>query len=85
MFLVLLVLVLLSFRTQKKRFSDGFFELTEQPERVAVVGAGYIAVELTGIFNALGTNSHLFLRHERAMRTLDPLLSEMLDVEVFCA
>lgn len=62
--------------------SDGFFALTDQPARVAVVGAGYIAVELAGIFNALGTNAHIFLRHERAMRTLDPLLQDILDKEV---
>ncbi|CAM9581788.1 unnamed protein product [Scytosiphon promiscuus] len=62
--------------------SDGFFELAEQPKKVAVVGAGYIAVELAGIFDALGTEAHLFIRHERAMRTLDPLLSDILDLEV---
>ena len=28
--------------------SDGFFELTEQPEKVLVLGAGYIAVEIAG-------------------------------------
>ena len=28
--------------------SDGFFALNEQPKRVAVVGGGYIAVELAG-------------------------------------
>lgn len=56
--------------------------MTEQPGRVAVIGAGYIAVELAGIFNALGTDTHLFIRKERAMRTLDPLLSDILDLEV---
>ncbi len=34
--------------------SDGFFALSALPERVAVVGAGYIAVELAGVINALG-------------------------------
>ena len=62
--------------------SDGFFDIKEQPKKVAVVGAGYIAVELAGIFHALGTEAHLFIRKERAMRTLDPLLSEILDLEV---
>ncbi|CAM9116425.1 unnamed protein product [Ectocarpus sp. 12 AP-2014] len=62
--------------------SDGFFDVTEQPKKVAVVGAGYIAVELAGIFDALGTETHLFIRHERAMRTLDPLLSDILDLEM---
>ena len=28
--------------------SDGFFDLEELPKKVAVVGAGYIAVELAG-------------------------------------
>ena len=32
--------------------SNGFFELKEQPKRVAVVGAGYIAVELAGVAKA---------------------------------
>lgn len=34
--------------------SDGFFDLEHQPKRVAVVGTGYIGVELAGIFHALG-------------------------------
>ncbi|CAM9824558.1 unnamed protein product, partial [Hapterophycus canaliculatus] len=62
--------------------SDGFFDIKEQPKKVAVVGAGYIAVELAGIFDALGTEAHLFIRHERAMRSLDPLLSDILDLEM---
>lgn len=62
--------------------SDGFFDIKEQPKKVAVVGAGYIAVELAGIFHALGTEAHLFIRKERAMRSLDPLLSDTLDLEV---
>ena len=39
--------------------SNGFFELDEQPRRVAVIGAGYIAVELAGVLNSLGTETHL--------------------------
>ncbi|CAM9896773.1 unnamed protein product [Ectocarpus sp. 6 AP-2014] len=65
-----------------RNISDGFFDVTEQPKKVAVVGAGYIAVELAGIFDALGTETHLFIRRERAMRTLDPLLSDILDLEM---
>ena len=34
--------------------SDGFFRLEEMPKKVAVVGAGYIAIELAGIFHTLG-------------------------------
>lgn len=36
--------------------SDGFFRLEEMPKSVAVVGAGYIAVELAGIFHTLGAS-----------------------------
>lgn len=42
--------------------SDGFFEIDRLPKRVAVIGAGYIAVELAGILNALGVDTHLFVR-----------------------
>lgn len=58
--------------------SDGFFELEEQPKRVAVIGAGYIAVELAGIFNGLGSETHLFIRKESVLRTFDPMLSDVL-------
>lgn len=56
--------------------SDGFFDLTEQPKRIAVIGAGYIAVELAGIFNALGTETHLVIRGETVLRTFDPTIQE---------
>lgn len=36
--------------------SDGFFDLEDLPKRVAVVGAGYIAVEMAGILNSLGSD-----------------------------
>jgi len=58
--------------------SDGFFALTEQPKRVAVVGAGYIAVELAGIFNTLGSETHLFIRYDKVLRTFDPVLQDTL-------
>ena len=34
--------------------SDGFFELERRPQRVAVVGSGYVACELAGAFQELG-------------------------------
>lgn len=58
--------------------SDGFFDLEEQPKRVAVIGAGYIAVELAGIFNALGTETHLVIRGETVLRSFDPTLQQVL-------
>jgi len=58
--------------------SDGFFALTEQPESVAVIGAGYIAVELAGVFYALGTQTHLLVRNEKPLRAFDDMLSNTL-------
>jgi glutathione reductase (NADPH) len=59
--------------------SDGFFELESQPKKAAVVGAGYIAVELAGIFQALGTDTSLFFRGETVMRRgFDPFIVETL-------
>jgi len=58
--------------------SDGFFALTEQPKSVAVIGAGYIAVELAGVFHALGTQTHLLVRNEKPLRTFDEMLSTTL-------
>lgn len=51
--------------------SDGFFELDEVPKRTAVIGGGYIAVEVAGVLNALGSDTHLFVRKDRPLRTFD--------------
>ena len=61
--------------------SDGFFELPALPKRVAVVGAGYIAVELAGVINGLGAEAHLFVRKHAPLRSFDPLIVDTL-VEV---
>lgn len=64
--------------------SNGFFELNEQPKRTAIIGAGYIAVEIAGVLSALGTDTHLFVRKESPLRSFDPLIVETL-VEVMAA
>lgn len=58
--------------------SNGFFALAEQPERVAVVGAGYIAVELAGVLHSLGSATHLFVRKQSPLRAFDPLIVDTL-------
>ncbi|GAA69398.1 MULTISPECIES: glutathione-disulfide reductase [Pseudoalteromonas] len=64
--------------------SNGFFELKEQPKRVAVIGAGYIAVELAGVLHGLGTETHLFVRKHAPLRSFDPYIVDTL-VEVMAA
>ena len=58
--------------------SDGVFALNELPKRAAIVGAGYIAVELAGVFNSLGVNTHLFVRQHAPLRAQDPDIIETL-------
>ncbi|WP_175761114.1 glutathione-disulfide reductase [Burkholderia ambifaria] len=45
--------------------------LAKLPERIAVVGGGYIAVEFAGIFNGFGSHVDLFYRGEKILRGFD--------------
>ncbi len=58
--------------------SDGFFELTECPKKVAIVGSGYIAVEVAGVLKALGSDVNMYLRKKHLLRTFDHMLRETL-------
>ena len=58
--------------------SDGFFELDEVPKRTAVIGAGYIAIEVAGVLNALGSDTHLFVRKDHPLRTFDKDIVDVL-------
>ncbi|MDX7028902.1 FAD-dependent oxidoreductase, partial [Enterobacter hormaechei] len=64
--------------------SNGFFELSAIPKTTAVIGSGYIAVELAGVLNALGSQVGLFIRKDFPVRRFDQFLSETL-VEVMQA
>ncbi len=61
--------------------SNGFFDIETQPKKVAIVGAGYIAVEFAGMFNALGTETHLFIRYDNFLRSFDPMIQETVTKE----
>ena len=58
--------------------SDGFFALQSQPKKVVIVGAGYIAVELAGLLNALGSETHLVVRKADPLREFDDMLQQTL-------
>ena len=60
--------------------SDDFFDLEERPQRVLIAGSGYVAVELAGVFNALGSNTELIVRKDGVVRSFDAMLgSELMD------
>jgi glutathione reductase (NADPH) len=62
--------------------SDGFFQLEQQPERVALIGGGYIGVELAGMLKALGSEVTLVGREERVLKYFDPMVSAVLQDEM---
>ncbi|MBB1126242.1 glutathione-disulfide reductase [Thiospirillum jenense] len=58
--------------------SDGFFALKQQPMNVAIVGAGYIGIELAGVLQALGSKVTMVALENRVLETFDPLISDTL-------
>ncbi len=58
--------------------SDGFFELAEQPRRVAIIGAGYIGAELAGVLQALGSEVSLVALEARVLESFDEMISDVL-------
>lgn len=58
--------------------SDGFFSLTKLPAKVAVIGSGYIGVELAGILNTLGSETHLLMRGTRPLSRFDHMIGDTL-------
>ncbi len=58
--------------------SDGFFALDEQPKNVAIVGSGYIGVELSGFLQALGTQVSMFTRKCGVLTHFDSMIQSTL-------
>jgi pyruvate/2-oxoglutarate dehydrogenase complex dihydrolipoamide dehydrogenase (E3) component len=58
--------------------SDGFFALETQPKRVAIIGGGYIGVELAGMLRTFGTEVTIVALEDRVLALFDPLISETL-------
>jgi glutathione reductase (NADPH) len=62
--------------------SDGFFELAKRPQRVAVIGSGYIACELAGAFHELGSKVEMFIRKDHLLTHFDAMLGKSLLREI---
>ena len=56
--------------------SDDVFAWEELPESVAILGAGYIAVELAGVLHTFGVKTDLFVRRDRPLRGFDSYIVE---------
>ncbi len=62
--------------------SDGFFKLENQPGKVAIIGGGYIGVELAGVLQALGSQVSVIALEDRVLERFDPLISHVLMQEM---
>ncbi|GFY98842.1 glutathione reductase [Actinidia rufa] len=51
--------------------SDKALDLPSKPEKIAIVGGGYIALEFAGIFNGLTSDVHVFIRQKKVLRGFD--------------
>jgi glutathione reductase (NADPH) len=51
--------------------SNEALDLSERPQRILIVGGGFIAVEFAGIFNALGSEVHQVIRAGQILRGFD--------------
>jgi len=58
--------------------SNDFFEWTKQPKRLIVIGAGYIAAEIAGVMQELGSQVAWAFRRDRPLRHFDHMLSDNL-------
>ena len=58
--------------------SNEVFHLPEQPKRLLIQGAGYIALEFAGIFNALGSEVTVVNRSDVLLRGYDESLTDRL-------
>src|SRR5690606_35868159 len=58
--------------------SDGFFALGSAPARVAIIGGGYIGVELAGVLQGLGSQVEMFVRGDGLLRGFDAEVVERL-------
>ncbi|MER2267992.1 glutathione-disulfide reductase [Methylobacterium oxalidis] len=58
--------------------SNEVFDLETRPDRILVVGGGYIAVEFAGVFAALGSRMTLLHRGDRLLRGFDDEIRDAL-------
>ena len=58
--------------------SDEYFSIRHLPKKMVFVGAGYISVELAGVMNAIGVETHMFIRGNTFLRKFDPMVQDVM-------
>jgi glutathione reductase (NADPH) len=62
--------------------SNEALDLRRRPERIVVVGSGYIAVEFAGIYNGYGSTVDLVFRADKVLRGFDEDVRDVLSEEM---
>ena len=58
--------------------SDDVFAWDELPASIAILGAGYIAIEMAGVLHSLGVQTKLFYRKDQPLRSFEPYVIQAL-------
>lgn len=64
------------------KVSDEFFSLCAAPPRVAIIGGGYVAVELAGVLQSLGSQVEVFVRGPRLLDGFDTQITDELAADM---
>jgi mycothione reductase len=62
--------------------NNSVFELQQKPESLIVIGGGYVAVEFSHFFAAMGTKVTILQRAERLLKDEEPEVSALLEKEM---
>jgi glutathione reductase (NADPH) len=62
--------------------SNEALDLKARPQRVAIIGSGFIAVEFAGIFHGFGSETHLIYRADKVLRGFDEDIRTALTTEL---
>ncbi|XP_072972822.1 glutathione reductase, chloroplastic [Typha angustifolia] len=62
--------------------SDAALDLPAKPEKIAIVGGGYIALEFAGIFNGLMSEVHVFIRQKKVLRGFDEEIRDFISEQM---
>ncbi len=62
--------------------SDDFFNLSSCPEKIVIVGGGYIAVEIGGLLHSLGTEVTLVIRKNSLLTNFDEIIRDNLMLQM---
>lgn len=59
--------------------SDDFFQWQDLPRSIAVIGAGYIGLEMAGMLRSFGVDVTVIAMENRVLELFDPMISHVLE------